>query len=261
GYGTQSKPSQMLAMLAFARVQTSYPLRVGDTVRTVADLVESEKLSCRSGMDMSLKLIGLAYYAEDGTWKNDLDQEWSLEKMVKEELTQPVIQASNGGLDRLLALSYAVYRRNKRNLPVEGQYARAEKYVGEFQNYAFSLQNPDGSWGFFLSAKGANRNASTQLHSSGYVLQWLALSMPEEQLDDKRLAWGIAYLNNVLSSQRYINNLPALSSQEISGVMHALHALAIYDERQFKPSDAQQQPTESTPSPTTAQRESDAASR
>jgi hypothetical protein len=259
GYGTQSRPSQLLAMLAFARVQPDYPLRVSDTVRTVADLVQSEKLSCRTGADMSLKLIGLGYYADEGTWKDDFDQEWSLDKLIKEELSQPVITAANGGLDRLLGLSYVVSRRHKRNLPVEGQYARAEKYVGEFQNYAFSMQNADGSWGYFLSGRGANRDAAAQLRSSGCVLQWLALSLPEEKLDDQRLAVGIAYLVNSLNSQRYLYNLPALSSLDIAGATRALHALAIYDERLFQPADQQEPPVENNLAPATAQRNPDAA--
>ncbi len=256
GYGTQSRPSQLLAMLAFARVPTTYPLRVGDTVRTVADLVESEKRSCRSGADLSLQLIGLGYYADEGTWQNDLREEWSLEKIIQKELDQPVVTAANGGLDRLLGLSYVACRRNKRNLPLEGQYARAEKYVGDFQNYAFSLQNADGSWGYFLSGKGANRDAAAGLRSSGYVLQWLALAVPEERLDDKRLAAGIGYLNNMLNNQQYLSNLPALATRDIAGAVHAMHALAIYDERLFKPADSQQAPAEQNPAPATAKRDS-----
>jgi hypothetical protein len=253
GYGTQSRPSQLLAALALARVPATYPIRAGDTVRTVADLVESEKLSCRSGVDMSLKLIALAYYAETPTWKNDLDEEWSLEKIVQEELAQPVPTSSVAGLDRLLGLSYAVSRRDKRNLPIEGQYARAKKYVGDFQNYAFSAQNSDGSWGYFLGGKGVNRDPAAGLRSSGHVLQWLAFSLPEDRLDDPSMSAGIAYLNNTLDGQRY-QNLPALSTQEIAGAMHALHALAIYDERLFKPSDSEQPPADKKPAPATAKR-------
>lgn len=259
GYGTQSRPSQVLAALALARVQVSYPLRVGDIVRTVADLVESEKLSCRTGADMSLKLIGLAYYVDEATWKNDLDEEWSLEKIIKEELARPSLASAGMGLDCLLGLNYAVNRREKRNLPIEGQFARAKKYVGEFQNYAFGIQNSDGSWGYYLSGKGANRDASAGLRSSGYVLEWLALSLPEDRLVDPAMAAGIAYLNNTLN-QRYQNNLPALSTQEIAGTMRALHALAIYDERFFKSADIEEPATEKKPAPTTAKRESNAGS-
>ena len=102
GFGLQSRPSQLLAALALARVPASYPMRVGNSMCSVADLVESEKLSCRSGTDMSLKLIGLAYYADAPAWKNDLDEEWSLEKIIKEEL----------------AAAYACPRRRWIRLPI-----------------------------------------------------------------------------------------------------------------------------------------------
>ena len=177
GYGMQSRPSQLLAALALARVPASYPMRVGDSTNSVADLVESEKLSCRSGTDMSLKLIGLAYYTDAATWKNDLDQEWSLEKIIKEELAQPTLAPGGAGIDCLLGLSYALSRHEKRNLPVEGQFARAKRYMSEFQNYAFGIQNSDGAWGYYLSGKGVNRDDDAGLRSAGYVLQWLALSL------------------------------------------------------------------------------------
>jgi hypothetical protein len=258
GYGVQSRPSQLLAALALARVPASYPMRVGDSMRSVADLVESEKLSCRSGTDMSLKLVGLAYYTDAATWKNDLDQEWSLEKIIKEELTQPTLAPGGAGIDCLLGLSYALSRHEKRNLPVEGQFARAKRYLSEFQNYAFGIQNSNGGWGYYLSGKGVNRDDEAGLRSAGYVLQWLTLSLPEDRLDDPALATGMTYLINALNSQRYLNNLPMLSTREITGAMHALHALAIYDERLFKPSDSVQTPEEKTPPANTAKRESNA---
>ena len=195
---------------------------------------------------MSLKLIGLTYYVEDATWKNDLDEEWSLERLVKEELAQAVPTSSGAGLDRLLGLSYTIFRREKRDQPIDGQYARAKKYINDFHKYAFATQNPDGSWGYFLGGKGANRDAAMGLRSSGHVLEWLALSLPEDRLDDPAMAAGIAYLNNTLS-QRYQSNLPSLSAREIGGAMRALHALAIYDERIFKPADSEQPPTEKKP--------------
>jgi hypothetical protein len=256
GYGVQSRPSQLLAALALARVPASYPMRVGDSMRSVADLVESEKLSCRSAADMSLKLIGLAYYIDTPTWKNDLDQEWSLEKIIKEELAQPALAPGGAGLDCLLGLSYALSRHEKRNLPVEGQFARAKRYTSEFQNYAFGLQNSDGGWGYYLSGKGVNRDDDAGLRSSGYVLQWLALSLPEDRLDDPAMAAGMTYLINALNSQRYLNNLPVLSTREIAGAMRALHALAIYDERLFKPSDSEQPAAEKKPAATAAKHES-----
>ena len=106
GYGLQDDPAQFLAMLALAHVPTEYPLRAGKTVRTVADLVESEKRACRSGADMALKLVGLSHYAGQETWKNSLDEDWSIKRMVASELARPPV-AGPGGITRLLGLSCA----------------------------------------------------------------------------------------------------------------------------------------------------------
>ncbi len=235
GYGLQEQPSQLLATLALAQVKATYPIRVGQDIRTVADLVEYEKLSCRSGTDLSLKLIGLACYAADTpSWKNGLGEEWSVERIIKEELAQPVLTARCGGTQRLLGLSYALYRRAKREQPIEGQYRRAKKFIDQFHDYALKVQNADGSWGpQLLAARGTSRNPATQLRSTGRVLEWLALSLPKDRLEDHRVIRSVEYVNNLLGSRRYRGNVKSLSTREIGSVMHALHALSVYDRRFF----------------------------
>ena len=237
GYGAQSVPSQFLAMLAFARVQSNYPVRIDGTVRSVADLVESEKLSCRSGSDMSLKLIGLAYYLDDATWRNDAGDEWSVERIVREELKQPVLGAADGGMNRLLGLSYSIHRREKRNLPIEGQYARAKKYLADFHAFAFNLQNADGSWGYYLSARGENKDAAASLRSTAYVLEWLSLSLPEDRLSEPHVTNAVNFVRQGLSAQRSWTNAPALPAKEINTIARALHGLSLYDDRFFKLAD------------------------
>ena len=113
GYGYQERPGEFLAMLAMSRVADSYPIRVNGKTRKIADLVETEKLGCRSGADLSLKLIGLTHYVAEPEWKNDLGETWSIERMIDDELAQPAAVASDGGLNRLLGISYAVASRGK----------------------------------------------------------------------------------------------------------------------------------------------------
>lgn len=59
GYGLQSRPSQLLAAFALARVPASYSMHVGNVERSVADLAESEKLSCRAGRRFVAQIGGL----------------------------------------------------------------------------------------------------------------------------------------------------------------------------------------------------------
>jgi hypothetical protein len=250
GYGAQSQPSQLLATLAFARVQANYPLRADNTVRTVADLVESEKLGCREGADMSLKLVGLAYFAEEGDWKNDAGEEWSVEKIVRAELNRPAMNAGESGLNRLLGLAYAKYRRVKRNQPLEGQYARADKYLADFHKFAFNVQNADGSWGYFLAARGSSKDPLASLRSTAYVLDWLALSLPEDQLGDTRVTAAVSYVVQGLNTQRNraASNLP---SREINSIARALHGLSVYDDR-FYATAAEDKPPAEKPTEKTA---------
>ncbi|HYW80690.1 MAG TPA: hypothetical protein VE890_14010 [Thermoguttaceae bacterium] len=232
GFGLQPHPSQLLAVLALSRVQPDYPARVGEHVGTVADLVEHEKLNCRADDNLSLKLIGLSYYVDEPTWTNRLGEEWSIERMVKEELDKPFPGAEASGTYRLMGLSCAVDQRVKREQPVDGQFARAQKFLEDYQQYALSLQNTDGSWGpQFLAARSTSRDATELLQSSGHVLQWLVMSLPEEQLQDARIIRSVEYLSRLLDSSRYRNGVRSLSAREIGSVMHALHALMVYDQR------------------------------
>lgn len=237
GYGLQEHPSQLLAVLALSHVKPTYPLRVGEHVRTVADLVEYEKLSCRSGADLSLKLIGLTYYLGDElTWENSLRQQWSIERIIKEELDQPILSAACGGTQRLMGLGCALAQREKRSQPLEGQFARARKLIDQYHAYALKVQNSDGSWSpGFLAARGTSRNQVLQLRSTGHVLEWLAMSLPEERLDDPRVVRSVEYVDRLLAGQRYRRNVRSLSTREIGSVMHALRALVVYDQRLLEP--------------------------
>ncbi len=246
GYGYQEHPGQFLAVLALSRVQPAYPLRVGKDVRKVADLVEAEKLSCRSGSDLSLRLIGLSYYVDQPEWKNDLGETWSLPRMMEEELGQPIATAHEGGLNRLMGLSYAVIRRAKRGQSIDGQFERAQKYINEFQAYALKLQNSDGGWGpRFLASRGKSPDTSAELRSTGRVLEWLVLSLPEEQLADARIVNSVALVAELLGNQHW--HQTAASTRDIVSTGHALHALALYNQRVFVPVDGSEKPAVQKP--------------
>ena len=45
---------------------------------------------------MSLTLIGLSYYAGQATWKNNLDETWSIKRIVASELARPPVVGPGG---------------------------------------------------------------------------------------------------------------------------------------------------------------------
>ena len=237
GYGLQERPSQFLAMLAVSHVPADYPLRAGNTTRTVADLVEHEKLTCRAREDLSLKLVGLSHYVDQPTWDNNLGESWSIERIIKEELSRPAI-AGPTGISKLLGLNFAVTGCQRRKQPIEGEYVRAKRFVEDYQGYALATQNYDGSWDLPPAAgRRAERDYTSLLSATGQMVEWLALSLPAKRLEDERLMKSLDYLENLLDSQQYHTYLQAASSRDLVAVAHAAHALVVYDTRVFAPAD------------------------
>lgn len=240
GYGRQLYPGQMLGVFALARVPANYPMRVGEDVRSVADLVEYEKRACRVEQEQSMRLLGLSFYTNDAPWKNSLGDEWSVERLVAIELSRPIVEAPEGGTMRLMALSAAVLDRARRQQPIDGHFARALKFTSDFQQFALELQGSDGSWSpNYFASRGSSRDAAAQLTSNGRIMEWLCFSLPDDRLAEPRMVRGIEYLLNLLAGQRYqAAALRSLNGRELASVMHALHALVLYDERMFGESQA-----------------------
>jgi hypothetical protein len=117
-------------------------------------------------------------------------------------------------------------------LPVTGEFARARKYLDDYHRYAFKLQNPDGSFSTeWFKGPGARPDLARRIQTSGHILEWLSYSLPLDQLDQPRVVKAVSYLSGVLNSGK-------TEDWSVGPLGHALHALAIYDERYFRQFDA-----------------------
>jgi hypothetical protein len=241
GYGLQEYPGQFLAVLGQAAVPPNYEIRVGKRRAAVADLVEYEKRACRTGTDQAHRLLGLAcYIQEDKPWKNELGDEWSLARLLTEELNRGVALDNRAVTQRLLGISYAMERRRQSKLSMDGAYARAQRFLDEFANYALSAENADGSWhSSFFAFRGASRDATGMLYSTGHILEWLAYWLPDEMLNDPRIVRSVGYVAAALDAQLTRRGLASSSPREIGAVTHAAAALMNYDRRVFRPYDPQ----------------------
>ncbi|HUY93099.1 MAG TPA: hypothetical protein VMV10_30495 [Pirellulales bacterium] len=226
GPRVQGHHGQFLAILAQSKVMSDYPILVGGRSFTVADLIETEKLSCVSQTELTFKLIAFAHYLDaDAAWKNRQGEDWSIERLIREEIGSPINGAPCGGTHRLMGLSYAVHERIKQGQPVDGEFLRAQTYVDDFHRYAFRLQNPDGSFSTdWFKGRAAKADLDRRLQTTGHILEWLAYSVPDAMLDDPRFIKSVSYLAGILDAERDRN-------WSVGPLGHGLHALAIYDER------------------------------
>ncbi len=228
GPGYQGHSGQLLAILAQSRVKIDYPLVVQGQRLSIADLVRSEQATCRSGTELTFKLIGLAHYlAPDAAWQADDGQTWNVSRLVREELAQPIVGAACGGTHRLMGFSYAVRKQEKSGQPVAGQWLRAKEYLDKFHEHTFKLQNADGSFSTnWFAGRGDPQDLDRRLNTTGHTLEWLVYSLPKDRLGDERVVRAVNYLTELM--WRYRGR-----QWEIGPRGHAIRALCLYDERAF----------------------------
>ena len=228
GPGVQGHEGQFLAILAQSKVAPTYPIKVGDRSYTVNDLVRSEMATCREKSELTFKLLGLSYYLEPNQrWRDNQGGSWSLEKIVAEELEQPIVGAACGGTHRLMGLTFSLLQRKQAGLPITGHWERSEQFLNEFVAYAFSLQNPDGSFSTdWFEARANDPIVERKIQTTGHVLEWLIYTLPEEQLQSPPIQKAIRYLLSTLGAE------PS-RDWPIGPRGHSLRALALYNQRVF----------------------------
>ncbi len=245
-------------MLAMSRVADVTRCVSNGKMRKVADLVEAEKLGCRSGSDSVAEAdrIGpLRHRArvEERSWRNLVDRPHDRRRTR---------QAGRHGLRRRAEspAGHQLCRRTPRKDAASRSKAHScgrRSTSRQCQEYALRLQNADGSWGpYFLAARTAGADAALRTcDRPADVLEWLAISLPEEKLTDPHMVSGVECVLRLVGSERYQWNAPSLSTREIVSLGHALHALAIYDQRAFARFDTSEKPS------ATAARTDESASR
>ncbi len=235
GVGLQGHKGQFLAMLAQCNVSPDYPIRVQGEEFTIRDLIESEQRTCYSKTELTFKLIGLGHYlASDATWLNDRGEVWSIPRLIEEERTQQIRGAACGGTHRLAGLSLAYRRREARGEPIDGEYLTAAKFVSEYQTMAFKLQNPDGSLSTqWFRGRGAEDDIERRIRTTGHLLEWLAYSLPDDQMTSRPMVRATSYLTNLLATY-------SKQDWHLGSLGHAVHALVIYDKRVFQQYDEEE---------------------
>lgn len=228
GPGVQGHEGQFLAILAQSRVQADYPLKVGKRKYTIQDLVRYEMATCREKSELTFKLIAFSHYLKpDQTWRDNRGKTWSIEKLVAEELAQPITGAACGGTHRLMGLSCAVIRRQESGLPISGHFQRAQIFLDDFVAYTLTMQNPDGSFSTEWFERRANEsNTERKIQTTGHILEWLVYTLPDQHLRKPEIENAVKFLADTLS-QELDRDWP------IGPRGHSLRALMLYQQRVF----------------------------
>ena len=229
GVGLQGHQGQFLAILGMCNVPTDYPLYAGGRKYTVADLVESEKRACKVDEELTFTLIGLSHYLDtDSSWMAADGTRWDFQRLIEEELKQPIVGSACGGTHRLMGYAHALRKRRAEGKPITGQWKRAEIYTQDFIDYAYSLQNRDGSMSTdWFEGRADKNDVDRKVQTTGHIVEWLLTVTPDDQLQDRRLVAAVSFLLRSIGSD-------LKHDWSIGPKGHALRSLAMFHQRVFR---------------------------
>lgn len=223
GPGLQGHPGQLLAILAQNAIAAQQPIRFDGLEFTVEDLIEFEKSSCATEKELTFKLLALNHYCgTNAEWKNAQDEDWSVERLLREELKQPINGVTCGGTHRLMAIGLAIEKRRREAEKLDGIWESAATYLSDYHDYAFSLMNPDGSFSTdWFERRAAASDMQKRLQTTGHVLEWMVVTLPVEEMENEKLQRSIYYLSQLLQTD-------IGEPWSIGPRAHALRALRLY---------------------------------
>jgi hypothetical protein len=181
--------------------------------------------------ELSWAIVIIAeHYGTDLTWTNKDGEQITFEEIVRYELKQPieVEQISVcGGTHRLFGLTWALHRHLGRGGKATGVWKEIQDKLDQYARKARKLQNPDGSFSTdYFRGRGKADNINQRIATTGHILEWLALALPEKEL---QAAWMQEAANRLClmileNAKRGIDTGP---------LYHAAHGLHLYRARVF----------------------------
>lgn len=228
-YWFEGHPTQFMAYLTMCRLPTTYEFKTasGESV-TVQDIINNAKMEVTRDphVEMTWTLWALAHYLEPtAQWVNKNGEPWSMEELLRVELRNTIYDAPCGGTHSLFAIAYARNAHLQSRQPLRGIWLEADQKIQRFIAEAKTLQNPDGSFSIhFFKGHGQSTDFNTRITSSGHMIEWLMVALPQSRLSEPWIQNGIRCLAQDLIDNRQLN-------AECGPLYHAVDGLQIYRER------------------------------
>jgi len=189
------------------------------------------RASVTKNQELSWAIALLAQYkgVDMAPWKNMYGETLTLEDMIRYELDASINDAACGGTHRLFGLTWVYHLHLQHGGEAKGVWKDVAEKTATYRNLARKYQNADGAFSTnYLKGPGDAPDKSLRISTTGHVLEWLALSLPDEEIKKE---W-VQLAANALAMM-----ILDLQSQPIDGgaLYHAVHGLQIYHARVYGP--------------------------
>lgn len=198
---------------------------------TFMDFVNHSQMraSLTKNQELSWAIALLAQYkgVDMPPWTNELGEKLTLEEMIQYEADASVEQAACGGTHRLFGLTWAYHLHLMHDGKTEGVWKQIAEREAKYQALAKKYQNADGSFSTnYFREPGDVADKSARISTTGHILEWLALSLSDEEIKKEWVERAASALSLTILD---------LQDQSIDGgaLYHAVHGLQIYHARVY----------------------------
>jgi hypothetical protein len=226
----QGHQDQFVAEMAQWGLPADTPFVVGGKGYTFEDFVRHTQLraSVTAGQELSWALVVITQYrGTDCRWTNGAGESLSCADLVRYELGQPMEGAACGGTHRLFGLTWAYHLHLRNGGERQGVWKDVADRLEQYREAARRFQNPDGSFSTrYLAGPGDARDVQLRINTTGHVLEWLALALPDDEL---RAGW----VQGAVGALALLILDSGGAAVEGGSLYHAAHGLHLYKMRAF----------------------------
>lgn len=225
-YAFEGHPTQFMGYMTMANIPLDYEVKTPSGLITIRDIIHDAKMQVHEGVEITWTLWALAHYEEpDAQWFNAAGQPWSIERLVRLQIDEPVTSGACGGCHGLFALAYARNMYISTGKPLRGVWFEADQKIKRYLLEAQALQNSDGSFSAnHFAGPGYSDDFAARIATSGHQLEWLMVALPQSKLKEEWVRRGIASVAKGLLDNRH-------KASDCGPLFHGMHALVIYRQR------------------------------
>lgn len=225
-YAFEGHPTQFMGYMTMANIPLEYEVKTPTKIVTIRDIVNDAKMQVHQGVEITWTLWTLAHYEEpDAHWFNAAGEPWSIERLVKLQVDEPVTSGACGGCHGLFALAYARNMYISTGKPIRGVWFEADQKIKRYIEEARNLQNVDGTFSSnHFKGPGFSQDFPTRIATSGHQLEWLMVALPQSKLKSEWVRRAITAVAQDLIQHK---NDPS----DCGPLFHGMHALVIYRQR------------------------------
>lgn len=225
-YAFEGHPNQFLAILTMCELPLDYEFKTPGGAVSMQEMVYTAQKEVTSREEITWTLWALSHYLEpDATWENKWGEAWSMERLVRMQTRASVYNAACGGTHAMFAITYARNAYRKTGDALRGAWLEADQKIRRYIEEARSNQNSDGTFSSqYFRGRGQARDFATRVSTSGHMLEFLMLALPDEWLNQDWVRRAVAAVAKELIDH-------SRDPLEPGAMYHALDGLVIYRDR------------------------------